>query len=247
MHIEPGIITGAKLVLSYVLGLATCCVAAKLLVETMRERGALSFALQAIAATLVFMFFEILPHFAVGVSEVRFVPGSMLFLLFGAAAAAFDLALGLLLENIVFVPADLPQFGMNATTLLVPLFAIQALANRLIPSNTAHRDLQYSKALALSTAYQSGIVVCVTFWALYGAGFGAANPYNIAWFAVSYALVALVQLGVEMAALALAKQVGRRDCGRSRRQPPVEGMLPLKTTMVLGPPVLLQRCIRFPL
>lgn len=66
----------------------------------------------------------------------------------------------------------------------LPLFAIQALANRLIPSNTAHRDLQYSKALALSTAYQSGIVVCVTFWALYGAGFGAANLYNIAWFAV---------------------------------------------------------------
>uniref|UniRef100_UPI003F64D104 energy-coupling factor ABC transporter permease n=1 Tax=Rhizobium lupini TaxID=136996 RepID=UPI003F64D104 len=84
----------------------------------MRERGALSFALQAIAATLVFMFFESLPHFAVGVSEVRFVPGSMLFLLFGAAAAAFGLALGLLLENILFVPADLPQFGMNATTLL---------------------------------------------------------------------------------------------------------------------------------
>ncbi|MGL9620769.1 energy-coupling factor ABC transporter permease [Bradyrhizobium sp. U531] len=247
MHIEPGIVTGAKLVLSYAIGLATCCVAAKLLVEAMRERGALSFALQAIAATLVFMFFEILPHFAVGVSEVRFVHGSMLFLLFGAAAAAFGLALGLLLENILFVPADLPQFGMNATTLLVPLFAMQALASRLIPSNTAHRDLQYSKALVLSTAYQSGIVVCVTFWALYGAGFGAANLYNIAWFGGCYALMSLVQLEVEMAVLALAKQVGRRDCGRSCREPPVEGMLPLITTMAFGAPVLLKRCIRFPL
>ncbi|MDE5445235.1 cobalt ABC transporter permease [Bradyrhizobium sp. CSA207] len=247
MHIEPGTVAGAKLVLSYATGLAAGCVAANLVVETMRERGVLSFAMQAIAATaLVFTFLEILPHFAVGVSEVRFVPGSTLFLLFGPGPAAFALAVGLLLPSILFVSADLPQYGMNVTTLLVPLFAIQALAKRLIPSNTAYRNLQYSKALALSTAYQSGIVACVAFWALYGAGFGAANLYHIGWFAVSYALVALVQLEGDLAVLALAKQIGRRDCGRSCRQPHVEGMLPLITTMAVGPPVLLKRCIRFP-
>lgn len=59
MHIEPGIVTGAKLVLRYATGIATGCVIAKLVVETISERGALSFAMRAIAATgLVFTFFE---------------------------------------------------------------------------------------------------------------------------------------------------------------------------------------------
>ncbi|MGY4327545.1 hypothetical protein ACVWWG_001962 [Bradyrhizobium sp. LB7.2] len=74
MHIEAGIVTGAKLVLSCATGIAMGCVVAKLVVEAIRERGALSFAMQAIAATaLVFTFLEILPHFAVGVSELHFV------------------------------------------------------------------------------------------------------------------------------------------------------------------------------
>lgn len=140
MYIEPGIVTGARLVLSYATGIATGRIVAKLVVETIRERGALSFALQAIAATgLVFTFFEILPHFAVGVSEVHFVRGSTLFLLFGAAPAASGLAPGLLPQDVLFVPTDLPQYGMNVTTLLVPLFAIRALAKRLIPSKAAYR------------------------------------------------------------------------------------------------------------
>lgn len=156
MHIEPGIVTGAKLVLTCATGIAMGCVVAKLVVEAIRERGALSFAMQAIAATgLVFTFFEILPHFAVGVSEVHFVRGSTLFLLFGAAPAASGLALGLLPQDVLFVSTDLPQYGMNVTTLLVPLFAIRALAKRLIPSKAAYRDLRYRKARALSTAYQS--------------------------------------------------------------------------------------------
>lgn len=148
MHIERGKVTGAKLVLSCATGIAMGCVVAKLLVEAIRERGALSFAMQAIAATaLVFTFLEILPHFAVGVSELHFVQGLTLFLLSGAAPAAFGLAFGLLLPGVLFVPTDLPQYGMNVTTLLVTLFAIQALANRLIPSNAANRGLQYIRRL----------------------------------------------------------------------------------------------------
>lgn len=247
MHIEPGIVTGAKLVLRYATGIATGCVIAKLVVETIRERGAMSFAMQAIAATgLVFTFFEILPHVAVGVSEVHFVLGSTLFLLFGAAPAAFGLALGLLLQGVLFVPTDLPQYGMNVTTLLVPLFAIQALAKRLIPSKVAYRDLQYSKALALSTAYQSGIVVWIASWALYGAAFGAANLGNVASFAVSYAVVALVEPVADLAVLPLAKQIGRRECEGICRPPLLEGMLLLTATVTVMSPVLLKRCVRFP-
>ncbi|MGY4498380.1 hypothetical protein ACVWYH_002311 [Bradyrhizobium sp. GM24.11] len=245
VHIEPGIVTGAKLVWSYATGIATGRIAAKLVVETIRERGSLSFALQAIAATsLVFTFVEILPHFAFGVSELHFVRGSTQFLLFGAAPAAFGLAFGLLQQGVLFVPTDLPQYGMNVTTLLVTLFAIQALANRLIPSKAAYRGLQYSKALALSTAYQSGIVVWGAFWEL--CGFGAANLRNVASFAVSYAVVALVGPLADLAVLALAKQVGRRECEGICRPPLLEGMLLSIATMAVMSPILLKRCVCFP-
>jgi len=208
MHIEPGIVTGAQLVLSYATGIAAGGVACKLAVETVREQGIASFAVRTVATTaLVFTFFELLPHFPVGVSEVHFILGSTLFLLFGAAPAAFGLALGLLLQGLFFVPTDLPQYGMNVTTLLVPLFAIQALVTRIIPRNTAYVDLQYRQALALSTAYQSGIVAWVAFWALYGAGFGATNLANIATFAASYALVIMIEPLADLAVLALAKSL----------------------------------------
>ena len=208
MHIEPEIVTGAKLVLSYATGIAAGGVALKLAADAVREQGVASFVVRTVATTaLVFSFFEILPHFRVGVSEVHFILGSTLFLLFGAAPAALGLAFGLLLQGLFFVPTDLPQYGMNVTTLLVPLFAIQALAQRVISRNTAYVDLQYRQALALSTAYQSGIVAWVAFWAIYGAGFGATNLANIATFAGSYALVIVIEPLADLAVLALAKSL----------------------------------------
>lgn len=208
MHIEPEIVTGAKLVLSYATGIAAGGVALKLAADAVREQGVASFVVRTVATTaLVFSFFEILPHFRVGVSEVHFILGSTLFLLFGAAPAALGLAFGLLLQGLFFVPTDLPQYGMNVTTLLVPLFAIQALAHRVIPHNTAYVDLKYRQALALSTAYQSGIVAWVAFWAIYGAGFGATNLANIATFAGSYAMVIVIEPLADLAVLALAKSL----------------------------------------
>jgi len=210
VHIEPGLVDGAKLTLSYATAAAAGGFAVKLASETVREQGIASFAVRtAMAAALVFSFFELLPHFRVGVSELHFILGSTLFLVLGAAPAACGLSLGLLVQGLFFVPADLPQYGMNVTTLLVPLFAIRALADRIIPGNTAYVDLQYRQTLALSTAYQSGIVAWVAFWALYGAGFGAQNLAAIASFAASYALIIVVEPLIDLAVLALAKL--RRD------------------------------------
>jgi ABC-type Co2+ transport system permease subunit len=208
MHIEPGIVDGTKIVLSYATAAAAGGYATRLAADTIREQGAVSFATRAAATTvLVFCFFEMLPHFSVGVSEVHFIFGSTLFLIFGAAPAAFGLALGLLLQGIFFVPTDLPQYGMNVTTLLVPLFAIGALANRVIARDTAYVDLKYLQALSLSTAYQAGIVAWVAFWAIYGRGLGAENLSSIATFAGSYAMVIVVEPLVDLAVLALAKSM----------------------------------------
>lgn len=206
MHIEPGLVDGAKIVLSYATAAASLGIAAKLAADTVRDSGITALALRsAIATVLVFTFFELLPHAPVGVSEVHLILGSTLFLVFGAGPAAIGLALGLLIQGLFFAPFDLPQYGMNVTTLLVPLYGVSLLAKRIIPANTPYVELKYGQALALSTAYQGGIVAWVAFWAIYGQGFAAANLTSIATFGVAYMTVILIEPLADLGVLATAK------------------------------------------
>lgn len=210
MHIEPGIVDGAKMVLGYVTATAAVGYSAKLAQDALRRDGVATLAVRAaIAAALVFIFFQVLPHFPVGVSEVHFILGSTLFLLLGAGPAALGLALGLLVQGLLFAPADLPQYGMNVTSLLVPLLLVDALARRVIPANTTYKDVSYGQALKLSTAYQGGVVAWVGFWAVYGSGVGAENLTQIAAFGAAYMSVVIVEPLLDLAILAAAKSLHR--------------------------------------
>ena len=152
MHIDPGLVDGGKIALSYATAAAAGATALYHITRTTRESGVVSLALRSLVATIgVFIFFEVLPHFPVGVSEVHFILGSSLFLILGAGPAAIGLAAGLLIQGLFFAPFDLPQYGMNLTTLLVPLFALHELARRVIAPGTAYVDLEYKQVLALST------------------------------------------------------------------------------------------------
>ncbi|GAB4206463.1 MAG: energy-coupling factor ABC transporter permease [Tibeticola sp.] len=210
MHIEPGLVDGAKIVLSYATAAASLGYTAKLALTMVKREGAAALLLRALfAAALVFCFFEVLPHHPVGVSEVHLILGSTLLLVLGAAPAAIGLAVGLGIQSLFFAPADLPQYGMNVTTLLVPLFATHALARRIIPPATAYVDIGYAQALKLSTTYQGGIVMWVGFWALYGQGVTAANLESIGSFGAAYMTVVLLEPLVDLVLLAAAKQVKR--------------------------------------
>lgn len=207
MHIEPGLVDGTKIVLSYATAAASLGLAAKMAADSIRHNGGLSaFVLRSVVATiLVFSFFELLPHYPVGVSEVHLILGSTLFLILGAGPAAVGLALGLLLQGVFFAPFDLPQYGMNLTTLLVPLYGVSLLAKRIIPENVPYVDLRYREVLALSAAYQAGIVAWVAFWAFYGQGFTAENMGNVLSFGGAYMLVILAEPLIDLAVLAAAK------------------------------------------
>lgn len=206
MHIEPGLVEGGKIVLSYATATVALACAAKLSWEGIRKDGLPAWLLRAfISSVLVFAFFELLPHHPVGVSEVHLILGTTLLLIFGVAPASMGLAVGLLVQGLFFAPDDLPQYGMNVTTLLVPLFAMAALARRIIPANTAYVDISYGQAFKLSVAYQGGIVVWVGFWALYGQGVGAENLSSIGSFGVAYMGVVLVEPLLDLGVLALAK------------------------------------------
>jgi len=210
MHIEPGLVNESKILLSYATAAGAGGYALKLAWDSLRESGPLPIAARSLVTTaLVFCFFEVFPHHPVGVSEVHLILGSTLFLLFGAPAAALGLAGGLLLQGLFFAPFDLPQYGMNVTTLLLPLFALRALAARVIAPNTPYVELKYRQALALSTAYQGGIVVWVAFWALYGQGVSAENLQSIVAFGGAYMLVVIVEPLADLAVLAGAKTLHR--------------------------------------
>ncbi|AFM16667.1 hypothetical protein Mycch_1881 [Mycolicibacterium chubuense NBB4] len=210
MHIEPGIVEGSKIVLSYVTAAGAGAYALHLALKSTKESGLGALLMRTVLTTaLVFTFFQVFPHYPVGISEVHLILGSTLFLIFGAAPAAFGLAFGLLLQGLFFAPFDLPQYGMNVTTLLVPLFALQFVARKTIASETTYVELKYRQALALSTTYQAGIVSWVAFWALYGEGFSAATVTDVLSFGAAYVTVIIIEPLADLAVLAAAKGLHR--------------------------------------
>lgn len=118
--------------LSYATATACTLYAGQLSITHIRQEGAGSLLLRsAIAAALVFVFFKVVPHMPVSVPEVHLILGSSLFLTLGVAPTAVGLAAGLAVQGLFFEPQDLPQYGMSVTTLLVALFAKQAVAKAL--------------------------------------------------------------------------------------------------------------------
>lgn len=206
MHIEAGVVQGAKMLFSYGTAAVSFGIAGKLALEAVKDNGAISFALKTLLSTiLVFVFFEVFPHHPVGVSEVHLILGSTIFLIFGAAPAAFGLAFGLLIQGLFFAQFDLPQYGINVTTLLMPLFAMMYIAKKIIPENIAYKDIAYKDTLKLSLAYQGGIVTWVAFWALFGQGLGAENLSAVFSFGAAYMSVVIVEPLIDLAVLAGAK------------------------------------------
>lgn len=210
MHIEVGVVDSAKMVLSYATATVAFSYLAKQAWDTIKEKGATSLLLRAITTTLfVLVFFEVFPHHSVGISEVHLILGSTLFLIFGLAPAGIGLALGLLIQGLFFAPFDLPNYAVNVTTLLVPLYTMALVAKKIIAPSTAYKDLSYVQTVKLSLAYQGGIISWVAFWALYGQGFGAENLSAVATFSLAYSTVVLLEPLVDIAILAGAKTFSR--------------------------------------
>ncbi|MGF1551485.1 MAG: energy-coupling factor ABC transporter permease [Paracoccaceae bacterium] len=208
MHIEPGVVDGAKMALAYGTAAAAGGYAVKLIADDLKTHAAASLAVRAVLASgLVFVFFEVFPHFPVGISEVHFILGTTLLLLLGAGPAAIGLAAGLLIQGTLFAPGDLAMYFVNVTTLLVPLFLIDLVAKRLIPADKPYVDLGYGEVAKLSFAYQGGVIAWVAFWAFYGQGFGAENLTAVGSFGAAYLLVVLVEPLADLAVLAVAKRL----------------------------------------
>ncbi len=212
MHIEAGVVQGAKMLLSYGTAAGVIGMGAKLAIDHVKESGALSLLLRTIISTLVVFFcFEVLPHYPVGVSEVHLILGTTLLLVFGVAPAMMGLALGLLLQGITVAQFDLPQYGMNVTTLLASMIILNYATQKIVPAKTAYKDISYSQMLKMSVIWEGAIVSWVAFWAFYGQGFGAENVENILSFGGAYMLVVIIEPFIDLAILALVKAFYKSD------------------------------------
>ncbi len=213
VHIEAGVVQGAKMVLGYATATAVAGAGVKLAYESIRESGVLSFIIKSILSTMVvFSCFEILPHYPVGVSEVHLILGTTIFLIFGVAPAMVGLALGLLIQGLLFAPFDLPQYGINVTTLLASMLLLNYASRKIIPENIAYRDISYSQLLKMSLIWEGSIISWVAFWAFYGQGFGAENLYNISIFGASYILVVVLEPLIDLAILSAVKALSSGEC-----------------------------------
>ena len=213
MHIEAGVVSGAKMLLSYGTAAGVLGMTAKVAVENIKENGAISLALKSIIATIVvFCCFEVLPHYPVGISEVHLILGTTIFLVFGIAPAAIGLTLGLLIQGLFFAQFDLPQYGINVTTLLASMFILNMAAKKIIPEGIAYKDINYSQMLKMSIVWEGAIVSWVAFWALYGQGFEAENLAGIFSFGSAYMSVVLLEPLVDLAVLAAVKAYTSGDC-----------------------------------
>ena len=213
MHIEAGVVQGAKMLLSYGTAVGVLGMTAKLAWDSIKEYGVVSLLLKSlISIVVVFSCFELLPHYPVGVSEVHMILGTTIFLVFGIAPAMIGLAVGLLVQGLFFAPFDLPQYGINLTTLLASMLILQVAVQKIIPSGTAYRDIGYAQMLKLSLVWEGAIVGWVAFWALYGQGFATENIANILSFGGSYMLVVILEPLVDLAILAGVKTIGSDRC-----------------------------------
>jgi len=214
MHIEPGVVNGAKMALGYATAGVTLSFGAKVVWEHIKESGIASFIVKSMLATIViFSCFEILPHYPVGISEVHLILGTTIFLIFGIAPAMVGLALGLLIQGIFFAPFDLPQYGINVTTLLASMMLLHFTSKKIIPAKLAYKDISYTQLLKMSIIWEGSIVSWVAFWAFYGQGFGAENINNVLAFGSSYMLVVMIEPLIDLAVLSLVKAFYKdQDC-----------------------------------
>jgi len=206
MHIEAGVVDGAKILLSYGTAAGVAGATAKLAYDNIKDNGVLSLILKSIIATMVvFLCFEILPHYPMGVSEVHLILGTTIFLIFGIAPAAIGLALGLLIQGVFFAPFDLPQYGMNVTTLIASILVLNLAVKKIIPAGTPYKEISYSQMLKMSIVWEGAVVSWVAFWAFYGQGFGSENLANVLSFGGVYMGVIMIEPLVDMAVLAAVK------------------------------------------
>ncbi|CAG0970450.1 hypothetical protein RHDC4_01243 [Rhodocyclaceae bacterium] len=198
MHIEPGFVSAAK-----VMGANVAAIS----VLTFYLRRLVSNPADVIKAALAAAFFSVFMqgfHVSVGPSELHFIGAMSIYLTLGFVPTMFGFAAGLLLQGLLFDPADLPHLAVNSLSLIVPLITVHYACGRKFFSEGIRERVSWKAIVKLDAIYYAGVTSMVGFWLLIGE---AATPFS-AWltFAASYLAIVAVEPFITIVAVRTLKR-----------------------------------------
>jgi len=156
MHIEPGIIAPAKVMLA---NAAAVGVLAYYVKDQIKQPANI---IRTMIAAVFFSLFMQSFHLQVGPSELHFVGAMAMYLTLGFIPTLFGFALGLLLQGVLFDPQDLPHLAVNSLSLMLPLIALHyGMGKKLLAQGA---QLRWSEIVKADAIYYSGVVAMVGFW-----------------------------------------------------------------------------------
>lgn len=199
MHIEPGILSGAKIAAANLTAIGLAAAQAPQLLKQPQ------LVLRTLLAALFFSVFMQSFHLPAGASELHFIGAMPIYLTLGFVPTLLGFGLGLLLQGVIFEPADLLHLGVNFLSLAVPLLALHlGLGHRL----AAGAATEIRSVLKLDAAYYAGVAIMVGFWLSMGE---VATPFA-EWmtFAAAYLPVVLIEPVLTVAVVRLLQSQAHR-------------------------------------
>jgi ABC-type Co2+ transport system permease subunit len=192
MHIEPGVLSQAKVAFASVSAVALLGAHLPALLKQPTQ------LLRTLLAAAFFSLFMQAFHMKVGPSELHFVGAMPIYLAFGFLPTLFGFALGLLAQGLLFEPQDLVHLSVNTLSLAVPLIVLHHTLGKKLQSLTV------AQVLKLDAAYYAGVTLMVGFWLSIGE---VATPF-MAWatFASSYLVLVALEPVATLGVLALVRR-----------------------------------------
>jgi len=195
MHIEPGMLVQAKIVVANVAASGILLAYAKDFIKQPED------IFRAVLSALFFTFFMQSFHMPVGPSELHFVGAIFIYLTLGFIPAMFGFSVGLLFQGLMFNPMDISHLAVNSLSLIVPLIAVHFTLGRKI--RAMGTDVSWQKILKIDAMYYTGVTFMVGFWLTYSE---LTTPFS-AWaaFASSYLVIVAIEPTLTFAMLRFLK------------------------------------------
>jgi len=182
MHIEPGFVTPAKVMVANAGAIGVFAWGCKEQIKEIFRQPWVP--LKSLLAAGFFSLFMQSFHMPVGPSELHFVGAMAMYLTLGFTPTLIGFGLGLLLQGLMFNPGDLYHLGVNSLSLMLPLIAVHYISGKQYFDRSISERLSWAGIVKLDAMYYAGVTSMVGFWLMIGE---VATPFA-AWasFAASY-------------------------------------------------------------
>lgn len=195
MHIEPGFVSPAKVLLANgaAIAVAVSGLAHALTAIVKTPLKLLLILGRVVVGAIVFSLFMQAYHVPVGPSELHFVGAMAVYLTLGFTPTLIAFPVGLAVQGLLFEPGDLVHLGVNSLSLMLPLIAVHAgFGHKLFTKpEAAAVEVTWKRIVALDASYYAGVTAMVGFWLAIGEETTAFSSWLA--FAASYLSVVALE------------------------------------------------------